>query len=96
MNWLQVCIFFHVYEHYNDVIYIICIQFEKYFQICIFIAPNVSYYLPDYKPPNPEVPVVHGLPSATEKQYEVEEVPYEQKPKVSFILQKFKNKTPNF
>ena len=76
-------------EHYNDVIHIICIQFKKYFQICIFIAPNVSYYLPDYKPPNPEVPVVHGLPSATEKQYEVEEVPYEQKPKVSFILQNF-------
>ena len=23
-------------------------------------APNVSYYLPGYQPPNPEVPVVHG------------------------------------
>ena len=27
-------------------------------------TPNVSYYLPDYKPVNPEIPVVHGLPNA--------------------------------
>ena len=52
--------------------------------------------MPDYKPPNPEVPVVHGLPSVTEKQYEVEEIPYEQKPKVSFISQKFKKKPIKF
>ena len=57
-----------------------------YFENCIFIAPNVSYYLPDYKPPNPEVPVVHGLPSVTEKKYEVEEIPYSEKPKVLFVI----------
>jgi hypothetical protein len=41
--------------------------------------------LPDYKPPNPEVPVVHGLPSVTEKKYEVEEIPYHEKPKVFIV-----------
>lgn len=43
-------------------------------------APNVSYYLPDYKPPNPEVPVVQGIPSVPEKTFEVQEIPYERKP----------------
>ena len=33
-------------------------------------TPNVSYYLPDYKPVNPEVPVVHGLPSAPKPKVE--------------------------
>merc|ERR1712106_641599 len=42
-------------------------------------TPNVSYYLPDYKPVNPEVPVVHGLPSAPKPKYEVELIPYEHK-----------------
>ena len=27
-------------------------------------TPNVSYYLPNYKPVNPEIPVVHGIPNA--------------------------------
>ena len=37
---------------------------EKPYEPLKLTTPNVSYYLPDYKPVNPEVPVVHGLPSA--------------------------------
>merc|ERR1712064_270522 len=42
-------------------------------------TPNVSYYLPNYKPVNPEIPVVHGIPNAPKPKYEVKEIPYERK-----------------
>merc|ERR1712064_248738 len=42
-------------------------------------TPNVSYYLPNYNPVNPEIPVVHGIPNAPKPKYEVKEIPYERK-----------------
>merc|ERR1712064_217115 len=42
-------------------------------------TPNVSYYLPNYKPVNPEIPVVHGIPNAPKPKYVVKEIPYERK-----------------